>query len=97
MDIRIQSLKFDADQKLLKFIEKKLTKLPRYYDQIQKVEVVLSLLPDHANKNVKLRVDIPGNDLVVERHSKTFENAIVDCMDVLKDILKKYKEKKKDI
>lgn len=97
MDIRIQSLKFDADQKLIDFIEKKLAKLPRYYDEIQNVEVILNLLPDHDNKNVKLKVYMPGNDLVVERHSTKFEDAVVDCVDVLKDILVQYKEKKKEI
>lgn len=97
MDIRIQSLKFDADQKLIDYIEKKLEKLPRYYDEISKVEVVMSLLPDYENKNVKVKVDIPGNEIVVERHSQKFENALVDCIDVLKDLLVKVKEKRKDI
>ncbi len=97
MDIRIQSLKFDADQKLIDFIEKKLAKLPRYYDEIQRVEVILNLLPDHENKNVRIKVYLPGNDVVVERHSTRFEDALIDCSDVLKDILVKYKEKKKDI
>jgi len=97
MDIRIQSIKFDADQKLLDFIEKKLAKLPRYYDEIQRVDVMLTLLPDHDNKSVKIKVDMPGNDLVVERHSGRFEDALIDCADVLKDILVKYKEKKKEI
>ena len=45
MDIRIQSLKFDADQKLIDFIEKKFSKLPKFYDEISNVEIVLSLLP----------------------------------------------------
>ncbi len=40
---------------------------------------------------------MPGNDLVVERHSGKFEDALVDCTAVLKDILVKYKEKRKDI
>ncbi|PKP42026.1 MAG: ribosomal subunit interface protein [Bacteroidetes bacterium HGW-Bacteroidetes-10] len=97
MDIRIQSLKFDADQKLIDYIEKKLEKLPRYYDEISKVEVVMSLLPDYDNKNVKVKVDIPGNEIVVERHSQKFENALVDCIDVLKDLLVKAKEKRKDL
>ena len=95
MDIRIQSLKFDADQKLIDYIEKKLEKLPRYYDEISKVEVVMSLLPDYENKNVKVKVDIPGNEIVVERHSQKFENALVDCIDVLKDLLVKAKQKRK--
>ena len=97
MDIRIQSLKFNADQKLIDFIEKKLAKLPRYYEGVKGVEVILSLLPDYDNKNVKLRVDMPGNEIVVERHSAKFEDALVDCVDVLKDLLVKVKEKRKDI
>ncbi len=95
MDIRIQSLKFNADVKLIKFIEKKLAKLPKFHDEITEVEVVLSLLPDYENKNVKLRVFMPGDDLIVERNSQTFEDAVVDCIDVLKDLLVKVKEKRR--
>ncbi len=95
MEIRIQSLKFNADKKLIDYIEKKLTKLPKFYDEIMNVEVILSLLPDHDNKSVKMKVIIPGNDLVVERHSIKFEDATVDCIDVLKDLLVKVKEKKR--
>lgn len=94
MDIRIQSLKFDADQKLIDFIEKKLGKLPRFYDGIQGIDVVMSLLPEYDNKNVKLIIKVPGDEVVVERHSMKFEDALVDCVDVLKDILIKHKEKK---
>ena len=96
MEIRIQTLKFDADQKLLDFIEKKLQKLPKYYDGVRKVEVILSLLPDFDNKNVKIIVDIPGTDLVVERNAAKFEDAMVECVDVLKDMLVKAKEKRRD-
>lgn len=96
MDIRIQSLKFDADTKLISYIEKKLAKLPKFYDQIQSVEVVLSLLPDFENKNVKIKIIMPGSDLVVERHSQKFEDAVVDCIAVLKDLLVKVKEKKRE-
>ncbi len=96
MDIRIQSLKFDADQKLINYIEKKLSKLPKYYDEVSKAEVILSLLPDFDNKNVKVIVEVPGNQIVVERHSGKFENAVVDCVDVLKDLLVKAKEKRKE-
>lgn len=97
MDIRIQSLKFDADVKLTNFIEKKLSKLPLFYEEIQRVEVTLSLLPDYNNKNVLVKVVIPGNDLVVERKAQTFEDAVVECKAVLKDLLVKVKEKKRNI
>ena len=34
MEIRVQSIKFDADQKLLDFVEKKLARLEKFYDEI---------------------------------------------------------------
>lgn len=94
MEIRVQSIKFNADQKLLDFVEKKLSKLPKFHDEIITVDVAMSLLPEHENKNVKVHVRIPGNDIVVERNAKTFEDAVVDCADILKEKLVRAKEKK---
>ena len=94
MEIRVQSIKFNADQKLLDFVEKKVSKLPQFYDEITDVEVTMSLLADHENKNVKVHVRIPGNDLVIERNARKFEDAVVDCVDILKDKLVRAKEKK---
>lgn len=95
MEIRIQTLKFDADVKLVEFIEKKLGKLPKFHDEIQSIEVVLSLLPDFENKNVLMKIIIPGNDLVIERQAKKFEDAVIECVGVLKESLVKVKEKKR--
>lgn len=91
--VRIQSIRFDADQKLLDFVEKKLSKLPKFYDSIIGIDVKLSLLQEPENKNVRVNVQIPGNDVVVERNAATFEDAVVDCADVLKEKLKRVKEK----
>lgn len=92
METRVQSIKFDADQKLLDFIEKKTAKLPKFFEGIVDTEVILSLLNDHENKNVKIRVKVPGNEIVVERNGKSFETAINECVDILKDQLTKRKE-----
>ena len=94
MEIRVQSIKFNADQKLLDFVEKKLSKLPKFYDEIIGVEVTMSLLPEHENKNFKVLVQIPGNDVVVERNARTFEDAVVDCLDILKEKLVRVMEKR---
>ena len=94
MEIRIQSLKFNADQKLLDFIEKKFSRIEKFYDAVTGVDVALSLLPDHENKNVKVQVSIPGNTIVVEKNAKTFEDAVVDCADILKEKLVKVKERR---
>ena len=94
MEIRVQSIKFNADQKLLDFVEKKFSRLEKFYDVVTSVDVALSLLPDHENKSVKVQVSIPGSTIVVEKNAKTFEDAVVDCADILKEKLVKEKEKR---
>ena len=91
MEIRVQSIKFNADQKLLDFVEKKFSRIEKFYDAITGVDVALSLLPDQENKNVKVLVSIPGGTIVVEKNAKTFEDAVVDCSDILKEKLVKEK------
>ena len=94
MEIRVQSIKFNADQTLLDFVEKKFSRLEKFYEAVTSVDVALSLLPEHENKNVKVQVSIPGSTIVVEKNAKTFEDAVVDCADILKEKLVKVKEKR---
>ena len=94
MEIKIQSVKFDADQKLIEFAEKKLSKIERFYDGITSVDVTMSLLSDNQNKNVKVLVGVPGSTVVVERNSKSFEDAINEAADILKEKLTRLKEKR---
>ena len=71
--------------------------LGKNYDAaLQKENVIYSWggLADYENKNVRVHVHIPGNDLIIERNAKTFEDAVVDCVDILKDKLVRAKEKK---
>lgn len=94
MEIRVQSLKFDADQKLLDFVEKKVSKLGRFDDEITDVEVVLSLLEKPDNKNVKLMVHVPGGSQVIERNARSFEEAVNESVDAMKEKITRNKERK---
>ena len=94
MEIRVQSLKFNADQKLLDFVEKKVSKLEKFDDAITDVEVVMSLLEKPENKNVKLQIHVQGGSQVIERNAKTFEEAVNECVDVMKEKLTRNKERK---
>jgi putative sigma-54 modulation protein len=76
MDIRVQSVKFDADDKLLAFVNKKVEKLSKFFDGFLKADVTLSLLPDNLNKEVKIRLQVPGDDIYVTRNAKSFEDAV---------------------
>ena len=44
MEIRIQSIHFDATSQLEAFIEKKVSKLDQYFDGIQKADVTLKVV-----------------------------------------------------
>ncbi len=97
MEIKIQSLHFDATEKLEAFIEKKVAKLEKTYEDIQKVEVQLKVVkPQTAqNKELSLTATIPGTKLFVERVCDTFEEAIDQAVDAMRVQLQKNKEKSK--
>ena len=95
MEIKIQSIHFDATEKLEAFIEKKVAKLEKTLEDIQKVEVQLKVVkPATAlNKETSLTVTVPGNTLFVEKTCDTFEEGVDLCLDSMKVQLTKYKEK----
>lgn len=96
MTINVQSIKFDADAKLLEFTEKKVSKLDKFYDPVLSVDVKFSLLSDNANKNVCMNVAVPGTSVVVERNANSFETAVNECVDILKEKLTRMKEKRNE-
>ena len=95
MEIKIQSIHFDATEKLEAFIEKKVAKLEKSYEDIQKVEVQLKVVkPATAqNKETSITVTVPGSTLHVAKTNDTFEEGIDLCVDSLKVQLQKNKEK----
>ena len=96
MEIKIKSLKFDADAKLIAYVEKKVSKLEKFFDGIETADVTLSLLSEPDNKNVKIQAHIPGDDLVIERSAKTIEEAVTEAADLMKEKIVRAKEKKFD-
>lgn len=97
MNVQIQSVKFDADRKLIDFIENKMTKLERFADRTTGAEVVLKLDKDleKGNKVAILTLHMPGEDLVAEQRARSFEEAIDEAIDALKRQVEKFKEKVK--
>ena len=56
MEIRIQSIHFDASEQLEAFIQKKVMKLERLYDDIKTVEVSLKVVKPETVKNKEAEV-----------------------------------------
>ncbi|MCI6504301.1 MAG: ribosome-associated translation inhibitor RaiA [Prevotella sp.] len=98
MEIKIQALHFDATEKLQEFATKKVEKLAKSYEDIQKVEVQLKVIkPQTAmNKTASLSVVAPGGTQFVEKTCDTFEEAIDLCVDALKVKMTKIKEKSRN-
>lgn len=97
MDIKIQSIHFDAAEKLESFIEKKVSKLEQFYDGIQKADVVLKVVKPEATKNkcAGIRIKIKNGDCFAEKICDTFEEAVDTAVEALEKQLLKYKEKSK--
>jgi len=97
MNVKIQSVKFDADQKLVDFIQLKLSKIGRFADNILSADVTLKIDKDDeaGNKVAIVKIDVAGDELLAERRCKTFEEAIDLCLDAIKKQIDKYKEKRR--
>jgi len=95
MDIKINTVHFTADKKLLDHVNKKVGKLTQFFDRIIGVEVFLRLenVHDQENKIAEVRLLIPGDELFVKKQSKTFEEATNKAVDSLNRQVTKYKEK----
>ncbi|MDA3866454.1 MAG: ribosome-associated translation inhibitor RaiA [Salinivirgaceae bacterium] len=99
MEVKIHSIKFDADEKLIKFIESKVEKFEQVYDNIIEVEVFLRLEKNQnfQNKIAEIKISLPGNDLFAKKQCKTFEEATDLSVEALRKQIKKHKEKVKGI
>lgn len=95
MEIKIQSIHFDATEQLKAFIEKKVEKLAKTYEDIHNAEVQLKVVKPATslNKEASLNVSVPGTKLFVEKTCDTFEEAVDQCVDSMKVQLTKFKEK----
>ena len=95
MEIRIQPIHFDVSQQLESFIQKKISKLEKFHDGIIAAEVVLKVVkPESAmNKDVSVRLEVPGPDFFATKTSDSFEEAINIVVEALEKQLLKYKEK----
>jgi putative sigma-54 modulation protein len=94
MKLQIQSIHFDADKKLIDFIQKKLDKLDTFYDRITGADVYLKVEKEEVNnKSVSVKVFLPGTSVMVKENGSTFEEATDKAVETLKRQIKKQKEK----
>ncbi|OFY66458.1 MAG: ribosomal subunit interface protein [Bacteroidetes bacterium RIFCSPLOWO2_02_FULL_36_8] len=95
MKLNIQSIHFNASQRLLEFVDKKINKLDLFFDKIIQGDVFLKVEKDgqSENKIVEIKLNIPGKELFVKNKAQSFELATEMCVETFKKMLKKTKEK----
>src|SRR5687768_12433101 len=94
MKLQVQSIHFDADTKLIDFIQRKIDKLETFYDRLVDGEVFLRLNNEGIdNKTVEIKLKVPGSLLFAKEQARSFEAATDLATEALKMQLKKFKHK----
>ena len=96
MTVNIQTVRFDADSKLLEHVNKKLQKLSNFHDRIITIDVYLKLdnvVHQIKDKIAEIRVKVPRHEFFVKQTSKSFEESFDNAIDSITTQIKKVKEK----
>ncbi len=96
MNVNIQTVHFDADSKLLHYIEKKIEKLTHFHERIVKVYIYLKLdniVHTIKDKIVEIKVMVPRHEFFVKQSSKSFEESFDVAINAVITQIKKKKEK----
>ena len=95
MKVQMHSVHFDADQKLLDFVQQRLNKLETFYDKVTDGEVIMRLNNKDGidNKTVEIKLLVPGTILFSAEDAASFEAAADAATDSLRRQITRYKEK----
>lgn len=97
MKVQVHSIHFDADSKLINFIQKKLDKLDTFYNRLVDGEVFLRLNNEGIeNKTVEIKLRVPGSMLFAIEKARSFEAATDMATDAIRMQLEKFKSKVKN-
>jgi putative sigma-54 modulation protein len=95
MKVNVHAVNFTVDKKLVDFINERLAKLEKFYDKVVSSDVFLKVekTSEKENKIVEVKIHVPGDDFMVKKQCKTFEEAIEVSAESLERLLIKRKEK----
>ncbi len=94
--VNVEAVHFTADQQLVDFINVKVDKLNKFFDNIVNTDVILKVEKKESfeNKIVEIKMNVPGKELFAKKTGDSFESATDECVEALRRQVKKYKERK---
>ena len=95
MKVDVHAVNFNVDKKLVDFVQERMVKLEKYYDKVVSSDVYLKVenTSDKENKIVEMKIIVPGDDFLVKKQCKTFEEAVELAAESIERLLVKRKEK----
>lgn len=96
MNVNIQTVRFDADARLIDYVNQKLEKLNTFHDRIIKVNVFLKLdnvVHTIKDKIAEIRIHVPRHEFFVKSTSKSFQLSFDDAFDSIVNQIKRKKQK----
>lgn len=94
MEVNIKAIHFEITDKLVAFINKKIDRLVRRYENITGVDVTLKVVKPETsmNKEAGILLEVPGSDdLFASKTADTFEEAVDLDIDALERQLERIK------
>lgn len=95
MNVRIQAVKFEVNPRLKDFINAKMSKLHRFAEDAISADVTLreDKNDTKGDKVVTIKLAMPGDELIADFRSTTFEESLDQGIEALKKQLERYKSK----
>jgi len=96
MNVNIQTVHFDADSKLVSYVETRISKIYQFHEKITTVDVYLKLdnvVHTIKDKIAEIKINIPGHHFFVKQSSKSFEQSFDEALNSMITQIKRKKEK----
>lgn len=95
MKVNVHAVNFNVDKKLVGYVQSRLEKLEKYYDRVVHSDVFFKLdnTSDKENKIAEIKINVPGDEFIVKKQCKTFEEAVELAADSMERLLMKRKQK----
>jgi len=97
MKVNVHAVNFTVDVKLVGFVQERMDRLEKYYDKVVSSDVFLKVekTSEKENKVAEIKILVPGDEFIVKKQCKTFEEAVEQSIESLERLLIKRKEKVK--